>query len=189
MNNTTIISVKYPRKTRPNKSHNNHRDEEKFSALRKPNRRFFTGRRKNCIQYHVRHLAFPYEHVPLSKIRRNPGVRRNESMRNVVKTHNSLWSLLSHSQLDSWINMGTLHVPQCYSVTNYGWALRNLTLSQGEWPSTSNLSSPFFQQHTEGEKQKEAATSQPSRQRNQTWFLLATYFTTSALVVPMLKWL
>ena len=77
-------------------------------------------------------------------------------MRNVVKTHNNPWPLLFYSQLDSQIKERTFNLPQGYSDTNCldGHALRTLTLTQSELPSTWTLSSSLSQQHTRGKKRE-----------------------------------
>ena len=82
--------------------------------------------------------------------------KSDESMRNVVKTHNNPWPLLFYSQLDSQIKERTFNLPQGYSDTNCqdGHALRTLTLTQSELPSTWTLSSSFSQQHTRGKKRE-----------------------------------
>ena len=82
--------------------------------------------------------------------------RSDESMRNVVKTHNNPWPLLFYSQLDSRIKERTFNLPQGYSDTNCldGHALRILTLTQSELPSTWTLCSSLSQQHTRGKKRE-----------------------------------
>ena len=154
MTNTTIISAKHLGETKSNMSHSNdHNEEENSSAFRKTI--ILYGQEEELYTGWCMPLSFFQRWAFLDEIRRN--TRSDESMRNVVKTHNNPNETLK-SRRGLLIFHKVTQTPRVWMGKLWGlWHLSKVhCLPHGLFPHPSVSSTQ------EGRKRKEAARSQPS---------------------------